>query len=284
MKYRQIEKDLGTNFTTVSRILKRFKETNCIEIKKGRGHKPILSPSEKRILLREVRSNRRIRAEKLKSHVKEYFGKYCSTQTIRNTIHQKGFKGYVAIAKPFISKRKAKKRLKFAKEHLNKPYLFWKGIIWSDESKFNLFGSDGNQIVWRKPHEALNNLCLKPTSKYGDGSVMFWGCMSSGCFGKLHFINGIMGRFMSRDILNANLYLSAAKLGITDKFFFHQDNDPKHTSKLIQEYFIRNEIKRLETPPQSPDLNPIEHLWSEINNQLKNFEISNVNGLQNCIS
>ena len=44
-----------------------------------------------------------------------------------------------------------------------------------------------------------------------------------------------------------NLYLSAAKLGIGDKFFFHQDNDPKHTSKLIQEYFIKNGIKRLET-------------------------------------
>ena len=55
LNYRQIEKDLGTNFTTVSKIIKRFKETNIIENKKGRRLKPILSPSEKRILLIEVR-------------------------------------------------------------------------------------------------------------------------------------------------------------------------------------------------------------------------------------
>ena len=82
LNYRQSEKDLGTNFTTVSRIIKRFKETNCIENKKGRGRKPILSSSEKRILLREVRSNRRISAEKLKLYVKEYLGKYCSTLSV----------------------------------------------------------------------------------------------------------------------------------------------------------------------------------------------------------
>ena len=57
------------------------------------------------MLLREVRSNRRISTEKLKSQVKVYFGKHSYTQTIINAIHQKEFKGWVAIEKPFISKR-----------------------------------------------------------------------------------------------------------------------------------------------------------------------------------
>ena len=109
----------------------------------------------------------------------------------------------------------------------------------------------------RNPHEALNNYCLKATVKYDGGSIMVLGYMSSAGVGKLNFINGIMDRFMYRDILNANLYLSGAKLGIANKFFFQQD--PKHTSKFIQEYFIKNGIKRLETSPQS-NLNPIEHL------------------------
>ena len=72
---RQIEQDLFTNYSTVSRIIKRYKDTNSIQNKKGRGRKPILSAREKRILLREVRSNCRVSACELKYNVKEYFAK-----------------------------------------------------------------------------------------------------------------------------------------------------------------------------------------------------------------
>ena len=35
---------------------------------------------------------------------------------------------------------------------------FWHSILWSDESKFNLFGSDGRQIVWRQLHESMKRV------------------------------------------------------------------------------------------------------------------------------
>ena len=42
------------------------------------------------------------------------------------------------------------------------------------------------------------------------------------------------------------------------------DNDPKHTSKVAQEYLVENEISNLKTPSESPDLNPIELVWGVI--------------------
>ena len=45
---------------------------------------------------------------------------------------------------------------------------------------------------------------------------------------------------------------------------FMQDNDPKHTSRRAQTFFDEQNINWWRTPPESPDLNPIEDLWHEL--------------------
>ena len=53
-----------------------------------------------------------------------------------------------------------------------------KSIIFTDESKFNLFYSDGKVSVWREPGTGLKSEHLNKTVKHGGGSVMVWGCFS----------------------------------------------------------------------------------------------------------
>ena len=85
------------------------------------------------------------------------------------------------------------------------PPEFWDSVIFVDESKFNIFGSDGKQMVWRKPKSELEMKNLTPSVKHGGGSQMIWGSISTMGAGNLHFIDGNMDKFMYLNILKQNL-------------------------------------------------------------------------------
>lgn len=103
-------------------------------------------------------------------------------------------KGRVAAKKPYLRPANIKKRLKFANDHKHWTEEDWMKVLFTDESKFEIFGTKRRVYIRRRPHEKYHKSCILPTVKHGGGSVMVWGSVSAKGVGPLKLIEGIMDK------------------------------------------------------------------------------------------
>ncbi|GBO04219.1 hypothetical protein AVEN_54988-1 [Araneus ventricosus] len=84
-----------------------------------------------------------------------------------------------------------------------------------------------------------------------------------------------MNKYVYLDILKRNLKQSASNLGISRHFKFYQDNDAKHTADICKLWVLYHSPGVIKTTDQSPDINPIEHVWDYLQQKINEHNISN---------
>ena len=80
---------------------------------------------------------------------------------------------------PLLSQRHEEARLQFARTYPSKPQSLWENVLWTDETKVELFSKACHSTVYRKWIEAYKEKYMVPTVEYVGGSKMFWGCFAA---------------------------------------------------------------------------------------------------------
>ena len=173
----------------------------------------------------------------------------------------------IAAKKPFLSKVHTRKRKEWAREHMALTMTDWKCLIWTDEASVEVGKQSRQCTVWRKPGERYQKGCLVPTFKSGRKSVMIWGCIAYGMRGPLVRIPSDMRKgadyvelVLSGPLWDVYLEQSEEK-GIAKVM---EDGAPIHRSKVAQTFRSQNSLETFPHPAQSPDMNPIEHVWKKL--------------------
>ncbi|MGL4646725.1 MAG: hypothetical protein ACRCVL_06425, partial [Cetobacterium sp.] len=74
--------------------------------------------------------------------------------TISRALHKSGLYGRVARRKPLLNESHKKSRLQFGTSHVEDTTSMWKKVLWTDETKIELFGQNSKRYVWQKPNTA----------------------------------------------------------------------------------------------------------------------------------
>lgn len=281
-----ISRQTSVPLRTVQRLVKRFREEGAqdIPVRRPRSGRPrIVSPRTVRVLQRQVEHSPKKTAREFKLQNPRLLGS-ASLRTVQRRLHDDvGVRRYRSKRKPLLSRKNLQDRIKFCKKYSTWTDSDWKKVLWSDESTFTVTSTIGSG-VYRKPGSDPHLAKYTTKTVKHPASVMVWGCFSYHGVGNLVFLPADvrMDRKMYLELLCDNLPECFEK---TNSDIFMQDGAPCHTAKYVKEWLEDCEVNFFKDwPGSSPDINPIENLWSLMKRRLCAMDTGSVPKLEAAIS
>lgn len=275
----------GLTYTEIGRLLgtTRYAAANLCRykrraIKKKSGPMPILSYRD-RWAINKIIQEKNQNNEKVNSTIlKRECGLDCSTRTLRRYLIRRDMKYAKASMEIKLSKKDKVFRMNVISAWIESN-IDWQNVVFSDEKCFSL---DGPSHWMSYIHQGTKLIRQRRHSR--GGSLMVWlYCMSNGLLG-FKFVNGSLKSKDYKEFLSESL-IRIANANIGPKFLIQQDNAPVHRSKLIQNFVSEHNIKVIQWPPRSPDLNIVENIWKMLSDHIYvGNQFSNISELRVTIT
>ncbi|GFW31845.1 transposable element Tcb1 transposase [Trichonephila clavipes] len=138
----------------------------------------------------------------------------------------------------------------------------WNEVLFIDESRICLQHHDGRIRVWRHRGERMLNSCVMHHLNDPAPGIMVWGGIEYHSRTPLVRIAGTLNS--QRNICEVLEPVVLPYIQGLDTAIFQQDNAQSHAARIVQRFFVNHQIELLPWPARSPDLSPIENIWSKV--------------------
>lgn len=230
------------------------------------GRPAALDARDHRRLIREIVAN----PGKPWNHFASIFG--TSDDTVRKAAAAQGFHKRRKRCKPFLNTKAIAKRSQWVKDNKEQD---WRRVIFTDESAIEMGLDITTRWTIRQPGQQYLPQHLQRSFRSSRKSLMVWGAIAHGKKWPLVRLSippsevqekgkGMNGAKYVRLVLNGPLKRAARQLRTARwrDILVVEDGAPCHSCKLAKEARAKLGISSLIHPPSSPDLNPIENVWS----------------------
>ena len=263
-----LEKDIRLSSSTVYRQYAQLRsEKGTNNRKKGTGMKKEVNQDIISLLKKQLKKDNSQTIAEITKNMKAE-GIKISRETVRKNIKKLGYESKVPIEGHILTVEQKEKRLNWCKKFKNK--TDWDNVYFTDEKVFKC-GSIRKRRWLMKDEKNITSL-----RKYAK-KVNAWGAIKKGVKISLKLFTQNMDKEYYVGILKEKL--SELKKHGDNDWQLQFDNDPKHKSKLAIDFFKNKKIDFIDWPPYSPDLNPIENVWSMIAQELNGKNIQTQAGL-----
>ena len=162
--YRKISKEMNLAQSTVENITRKYKRYGDGTANLSRNGRPRkINECTSRWISRNVQINPFIIRSEIKTDL-EVVGINVSKNTISRAQYRPGFYSRSPRKVPLLKTKHVKDRLKFVETYEKKGQQFWEKVIWSEETKVELFGRNTATSVWRKKWHCLQEAQYHPHS------------------------------------------------------------------------------------------------------------------------